>query len=542
MENYDLKIIKKHYGENFAHMCRRLFPSILETKGMLSEIILKAFQPNKLIFEDVKNYEADFFNFINEKYFPSLNQKEIKTELNVYELFNQAGYTLMPECLSEEEIQLYKKFYAPNEILCSFYQNRTSNHRVWFAVKNNVDQIKRENFTNPMREDEYGTSVLSIQIANNTSNLTIKNRYNHAVRNPDNTFNNNLDNIIPGLTYAFKKEFNIQKIQYNPFSLSNYHRACNGKYFRYSSNTNKIYFCSNNVILYNDEPFQLDSSKYLIVDSFILNLKTKKFEDTVVGTSLIDNKVKQIDVSCKDAFIDTFGEIKNIEISNDKKEKVKNIKITPVNGENIDLKLNNENQLIYLSNPNVKVIRNNFLFSNNSLKTLFLPNVEFIEHNFLYTNECLNLISVPKVEFIGDDFLKHNICLDFLSMPKLNICGSEFLKHNNIISGIWFPNLKYIGANFMYYNNGLTNIMLPSLQVAHSFMLFNNKSIKNFRFPNLKYTDENILYENENFLFSEFNASNKIITKQFDFDNLQEKIKKEYFENNQIEYEPLLFI
>jgi len=94
----------------------------------------------------------------------------------------------------------------------------------------------------------------------------------------------------------------------------------------------------------------------------------------------------------------------------------------------------------------------------------------------------------------------------------------------------------------MYYNNGLTNIMLPSLQVAHSFMLFNNKSIKNFRFPNLKYTDENILYENENFLFSEFNASNKIITKQFDFDNLQEKIKKEYFENNQIEYEPLLFI
>ena len=43
MENTDLKNIKKLYGENFMHMCRSLFPSILETEGMLTKIITEKF-------------------------------------------------------------------------------------------------------------------------------------------------------------------------------------------------------------------------------------------------------------------------------------------------------------------------------------------------------------------------------------------------------------------------------------------------------------------------------------------------------------------
>lgn len=31
----DLKQIKKEYGENMAHLCRELFPTILETPGLL---------------------------------------------------------------------------------------------------------------------------------------------------------------------------------------------------------------------------------------------------------------------------------------------------------------------------------------------------------------------------------------------------------------------------------------------------------------------------------------------------------------------------
>ena len=39
MDNADLNYIKKHYGENFAKLCRGLFSTILETPGFLSKII-----------------------------------------------------------------------------------------------------------------------------------------------------------------------------------------------------------------------------------------------------------------------------------------------------------------------------------------------------------------------------------------------------------------------------------------------------------------------------------------------------------------------
>ena len=37
----DLKLIKKYYGENMMHLCRTLFPTILETKGLLFSLLEK---------------------------------------------------------------------------------------------------------------------------------------------------------------------------------------------------------------------------------------------------------------------------------------------------------------------------------------------------------------------------------------------------------------------------------------------------------------------------------------------------------------------
>ena len=34
----DLKLIKKHYGEKMMHLCRELFPTLLETGGLLSKL------------------------------------------------------------------------------------------------------------------------------------------------------------------------------------------------------------------------------------------------------------------------------------------------------------------------------------------------------------------------------------------------------------------------------------------------------------------------------------------------------------------------
>ena len=46
MNNKDLIEIKKKYGENMSHLCRTLFPSILEKEGLLLELLLEHFHPS----------------------------------------------------------------------------------------------------------------------------------------------------------------------------------------------------------------------------------------------------------------------------------------------------------------------------------------------------------------------------------------------------------------------------------------------------------------------------------------------------------------
>ena len=37
--NYDLKQIKDKYGEKMMHLCRELFPTLLETEGLLFKLL-----------------------------------------------------------------------------------------------------------------------------------------------------------------------------------------------------------------------------------------------------------------------------------------------------------------------------------------------------------------------------------------------------------------------------------------------------------------------------------------------------------------------
>ena len=118
--NNDLKIIKKYYGENMMHLCRELFPTVLETEGLLSKIILDTFAPNRLLFDDMKeNKKTEAFkNYIYK--LSNLSDKEIvKTNKTPEELLDEAGYFLY-ECKTEKEIQYFKKYYESKEELCTF--------------------------------------------------------------------------------------------------------------------------------------------------------------------------------------------------------------------------------------------------------------------------------------------------------------------------------------------------------------------------------------------------------------------------------------
>ena len=169
----DLIKIKEKYGENMMHYCRMMFSTLLD-KGILYDLLSSKFAHSKFLYDDIvnNNLEIKFKDYIN----GLIENKEnvVKTDKTPYELLQDAGYTLY-ECKTEEEIESFMKYYREDELLCTFiYQDRLKSCFVFFAVKNNVDEIKRENFKNPTREDLYGTSVISIQFMRGSLNIILQ--------------------------------------------------------------------------------------------------------------------------------------------------------------------------------------------------------------------------------------------------------------------------------------------------------------------------------------------------------------------------------
>ena len=96
----DLKKIKKKYGENMMHLCRELFPTILEQEGLLYKILSARFAPTRALYDDIINahMEEDFKSLIFESI--NIKTKETVTGKTPFELLKEAGYTLY-ECETE---------------------------------------------------------------------------------------------------------------------------------------------------------------------------------------------------------------------------------------------------------------------------------------------------------------------------------------------------------------------------------------------------------------------------------------------------------
>ena len=154
---------------------------------------------------------------------------------------------------------------------------------VFFAVKKNVKEIKREDFKNPQREDMYGTSVMGIQFnREGLCTVSIKNRYNHTVNNPDATYGNNLDRIVPGLTQSFAilldREYGLRLNDFNQDELEipNYVVACDGRYYKYNMEVAGKYYCPGNIIISGGDVKSLEKSEsQILMDYFIFDIKDK---------------------------------------------------------------------------------------------------------------------------------------------------------------------------------------------------------------------------------------------------------------------------
>ena len=505
MENTDLKWIKKHYGEKFSHLCRNLFPTILETEGLLTKLLSEHFLPSRELYDDLtQNDLVDSFK----NYVFSLTKTEdnnAKVSLTPEELMDKAGYILYPECQTEEDIQNFRHYYhrgSPTpeyqggsparyegEELCTFSGDRLRSNRVWFAVKKDVDKIKRQDFKNPRREDDYGVSVLSIQFSRSEpSILSIKNRYNHTVSNPDATFSNNLDNIIPGLTQAFVNHYGINLSNQNSksFEIPGYVQANDGKFYKYNFEINNVYYCPNNTIIRNGEVKQFDKDKAIVFDYFILDLEKKE----IINYNGLVQRNDDLD-----DFPKSVGKIKDI-------KRVPSvdgltIQITPENGDMVEIQLNKHNEIVGYTNPNASQIGSYFLRFNHTLTSINLPNVTQIGDDFLCHNDSLTNINLPNATQIGSYFLHFNHTLTNISLPNVTQIGNYFLSNNDSLTNISLPNVIQIGDDFLRTNITLTSINLPNvIQIGDCFLCYNN-TLTSINLPNVTQIGDNFLLIND---------------------------------------------
>ena len=526
----ELKKIKKLYGEDFAKLCRTLFSRILDDEGRLLEILLQTFAPSHSLYDELisQNRTFEFKGYIFRKAGIATPEKR-DIDKTPEELLASAGYKLY-RCKNDREVKSFKKYYAPGELLCTFRDSsRIKKNDIFFVVRDNVESIKREDFKYPEREDRYGTSVMSLQFDKTDGSLSIKNRYNHAVENPDATYANDLDAIVPGLTDSFAKYYGLDsRVDYSRYPdlhLAHYVQDEKGVAHRYNELINGIFFCENNVVINRDGiAVQYDKGRYELVGTFLIDKSSKTMTD-LSGR--------------KDSFANLFKDVEKIET-----EKVdgkhRNIIVTKTDGTYFTITVNKINTMIHYENKFQTEVEDGFLQNDTMLQKISLPNVKKIGRNFLYSNMKLKEIDFPELEEVGENFLKQSTSLVVASLPRLKKVDDFFLFNATSLKSVSFPELEYAGGAFMSYASALEfvnfpnlrelgddalrqcvhlrSVELPSLEVVGDKFMRDNNVLNSIYVPSLRKIGEDFLFENKDLRAIDL-PSAEVVLRRFMYSN-----------------------
>lgn len=250
---------------------------------------------------------------------------------------------------------------------------------------------------------------------------------------------------------SFYKAYGIREIydENSEFQMDNY-ISIDEEYYKYNYELNKIYYCTNNIIVDNGNVIKYDPEKYIIMDYFIIDLVNKKID-------VYDNKLR-------DSFSEVIGKIKNIEISRAKDYKYVYI----INDdENIfELLLSLDNKLIGIRNNKINKLPDRFLISCQYLKYLDFCEVRTIGNDVLYANTDLEVLKLENAQIIGDYFLMNNMALREINLDKVVRVGDEFLKRNLLVNTLNMISLEEVGMSFMFSNKEMRTINMPNLVKA----------------------------------------------------------------------------
>ncbi|MBD5405533.1 leucine-rich repeat protein [bacterium] len=545
-------IIKKQNGEHFAKAIRNYNNGIFEIPDIVNIVKYSGREA-----EPILPYLMSLLD---------IQIKEAEYE-DPFALLKKAGYNAYYADTLEKQNAI-SKYFEEDEQLCTFRdETRFERYYIINAVKENVDDIKRENFTDPSREDEYGTSVISIQIHKNGGFISIKNRYNHTVKHPDNTFSSNPDNIIYGLSYSLKKYFDVdfssQKVE-----LPDNYVFIKNQIFYYDYEADGYYF-GDGFYMKDGEITKVNQPEVMI-DNYILNLQDKKIssilptrpntarygydvsEDYNHTAELLTNELKDKPIQIvknedktKSILLDgeEFIRLKGSKMI---KLSLKNITKTPIKFLSYSLSLKDldlpnvdfvGDYLLYnnkvLENINIakaEILSECFLDKNQNLKKLDIPNVKIILNDFMRFNVYnLEYINAPMLEEIGRRFCDTNKSIRFIDFPNVKTIGHDFFKANNILESINLPEVEYIYNNFLQYNEKLEKIDFPKLfKIEDNFINNDKHNLKSVNLPSVKEIGKNFLGDQSKFKIEELNMPNIGYTGDYEFG---EKIRKKNKEN-----------
>ena len=530
-------ILKKKFGETAAKTIRSKIPIALDYPTEFVDFITAKIpikEDVSFIVDKMGDNLDGLFRIAIQKNSDAADAKGKTPE----ELSKEAGYVFHRPSTADD-ILVFKKDFKNAELLCTYnnVEGRARKNFIFWLRRNEAETVLHANEVTqaylkeesegailwrnyldkkglkkedgsydllnvePKREDPYGTSSMSVQIGRTGDDLSvgaisIKNRYNHTVSSPDNTFDNELDNIIKGLEkaiYGIEGVPEKRKTSGRSSQLPDYIQKDNqGRLFKYDNEINGVYISKNGY--YDGGNLKIiDKSTQKIVDDYLIDSKNK------TATSVANNRSILTDIN---------------KISFDKNT----VKIQSDKG---SLNLELVDGLLNKLSGDVTKIESSFMFYNKSLTSIDLPSVKSIGNDFLYLNESLKSVNLPLVERIGDEFLYRNLSLESIDLPLVSviggqfisrnesslkninlpsavIIGDEFLKYNESLENLNLPSAQMIGYNFLYNNEYLTSVNLPNIAAIGESFMRRNKSLKNIDFPLLKKVQSNFLSKNEN--------------------------------------------
>ena len=463
------KKLKKQNGEGVARVIRD--SALLDVPNIVHVLELSGNKPQEV---------QQLIPVIREVYKEKL-ESEYVSDKNPLELLDEAGYDAFVVDSLEKQNSI-KKYYRQDEELCTFRDPvRYKNYYMIHAVKRGADKIKPSD--NPKRQDEYGTSVISIQIAKTGGFISIKNRYNHTVNNPDATFDNNPDNIIPGLSNALKKYFNNVNFNTTNASLPDNFRMVNDQLVRYEHEVNNTYVGSDHYF-YGSTITKLNKDYEVMLDYFVLDLRTGKIRD-----------ITRDDDCTQDVLTKLFNgkKIEKRDNPENKQEKI-------IYADGVKIASVQDGQITELNLSGITEVGNGFLSHNKAIKKLIAPDLQYIGDTFLRYNRALESIDLPKAKKIGTGFLSINNNISSLNLPNVEEIGSFFFNNNKALQSIDLPKVKKIGRAFLQDNERVNSLNLPNVEEVGSGFLYYNKALQSIDLPKVKKIGANFLDFNNNIL------------------------------------------